>query len=57
MNDLVNTTLPQRAQRIRDLVGTARTCTIEVGWELIAASDEVPQGQVVAVAGDGVRVV
>jgi hypothetical protein len=36
--------LPERAQRIRDLVGTARTCIIEIGRELIAASAEVPRG-------------
>ena len=27
--------LPERAQRIRDLIGTARTCFIEIGRELI----------------------
>jgi hypothetical protein len=37
--------LPERAQRIRDLVGVARTCIIEIGRELIAASDEVPHGE------------
>src|SRR4051794_21582135 len=33
--------LTQRAQRIRDLVGTARTCIIEVGRELLAARREM----------------
>ena len=33
--------LPERAQRIRDLVGTARTCIIEIGRELIAARKEI----------------
>ena len=37
-------TLPQRAQRIRDLVGTARTCIIEIGRELIAAKTQVVHG-------------
>jgi Protein of unknown function (DUF3102) len=36
--------LPERAQRIRDLVGTARICIIEVGRELIAAKAEVAHG-------------
>ena len=34
----------ERAQRIRDLVGTARVCIIEVGRELIAAKAEVGHG-------------
>jgi hypothetical protein len=36
--------LPERAQRIRDLVGTARTCIIEIGRELIAAKTTVAHG-------------
>jgi Protein of unknown function (DUF3102) len=36
--------LPERAQRIRDLVGVARTCIIEIGRELIAAKREVGHG-------------
>jgi hypothetical protein len=36
--------LPERAQRIRDLVGVARTCIIEIGRELIAAKAEVAHG-------------
>lgn len=36
--------LPERAQRIRDLVGVARTCIIEIGRELIAAKAEVGHG-------------
>ncbi len=36
--------LPERAQRIRDLVGTARVCIIEIGRELIAAKREVVHG-------------
>lgn len=38
-------TLPQRAQRIRDLVGTARLCIIEIGRELIAAKKLVVHGE------------
>ena len=34
-----------RAQRIRDLVGVARTCIIEIGRELIAAKAEVSHGE------------
>lgn len=46
MNDLMRQEgLTERAQRIRDLVGTARTCIIEIGRELISASEEVPKGQ------------
>jgi hypothetical protein len=37
-------TLPERAQRIRDLVGTARLCIIEVGRELIAAKAQIEHG-------------
>ena len=37
-------TLPERAQRIRDLVGTARLCIIEIGRELIAAKKMVAHG-------------
>ena len=37
--------LAQRAQRIRDLVGVARTCIIEIGRELIAAKTEVEHGE------------
>jgi hypothetical protein len=33
-----------RAQRIRDLVGVARTCIIEIGRELIAAKADVGHG-------------
>jgi Protein of unknown function (DUF3102) len=36
--------LPERAQRIRDLVGTARLCIIEIGRELMAAGEQVAQG-------------
>jgi hypothetical protein len=36
--------IEQRAQRIRDLVGTARTCIIEIGRELIAAKGELAHG-------------
>jgi hypothetical protein len=36
--------LPERAQRIRDLVGVARTCIIEIGRELIAAKADVGHG-------------
>jgi hypothetical protein len=36
--------IEQRAQRIRDLVGAARTCIIEIGRELIAAKGELPHG-------------
>ena len=52
MNDQTALTLPMspvvpladRAQRIRDLVGVARTCIIEIGRELIAAKAEVGHG-------------
>ena len=37
--------LPDRAQRIRDLVGTARMCIIEIGRELIAAKAQVAHGE------------
>lgn len=37
--------LPERAQRIRDLVGVARTCIIEIGRELIAAKAQVGHGE------------
>jgi hypothetical protein len=37
--------LPERAQRIRDLVGVARTCIIEIGRELIAAKAKVGHGE------------
>jgi len=37
--------LPQRAQRIRDLVSVARGCIIEVGHELIAAKAELVHGE------------
>jgi hypothetical protein len=37
--------LPERAQRIRDLVGVARTCIIEIGRELIAAKAQVAHGE------------
>jgi Protein of unknown function (DUF3102) len=33
--------LPERAQRIRDLVGTARVCIIEIGRELHAARGQI----------------
>lgn len=36
--------LLHRAQRIRELVGAARSCIIEVGRELVAAKDEVGHG-------------
>jgi hypothetical protein len=36
--------MPERARRIRDLVGVARTCIIEIGRELIAAKAEVGHG-------------
>lgn len=36
--------LDGRAQRIRDLVGTARLCIIEIGRELIAAKEECEHG-------------
>ena len=36
--------LPERAQRVRDLVGVARTCIIEIGRELIAAKAEIGHG-------------
>jgi hypothetical protein len=51
MNDLFPIALPnapfvaERAQRIRDLVGTTRTCIIEVGRELIAAKGELSHGE------------
>lgn len=37
--------LPERAQRIRDLVGVARTCIIEIGRELIVAKSLVAHGE------------
>jgi hypothetical protein len=37
--------LADRAQRIRDLVGVARTCIIEIGRELIAAKADLAHGQ------------
>ena len=37
----LDVSLPERAQRIRDLVGVARTCIIEIGRELIAARREI----------------
>jgi hypothetical protein len=37
--------LAHRAQRIRDFVGTARTCIIEIGRELIAAKEELNHGE------------
>jgi hypothetical protein len=37
--------LSERAQRIRDLVGPARTCIVEIGRELIAAKAERPRGE------------
>jgi hypothetical protein len=40
----LDVSLPERAQRIRDLVGVARTCIIEIGRELIAAKAEVAHG-------------
>jgi hypothetical protein len=46
------TSLPERAQRIRTLVTVARGCIIEIGRELIAASDDVPHGE----WGDWLRV-
>ena len=36
--------LAERAQRIRNLVGVARTCIIEIGRELIAAKAQVGHG-------------
>jgi hypothetical protein len=44
--------LPERAQRIRDLVGVARTCIIEIGRELIAAKAEVKHGEWLAWLAD-----
>jgi hypothetical protein len=38
-------TLDERAQRIRDLVGVARVCIIEIGRELIAAKGKVAHGE------------
>ena len=37
--------LDQRAQRVRDLVGAARTCIIEIGRELIKAKAECDYGE------------
>lgn len=37
--------LPDRAQRIRDLVGVARSCIIEIGRELIEAKKQVAHGE------------
>jgi hypothetical protein len=37
--------LPERAQRIRDLVGTARLCILEIGRELIAAKAMLAHGE------------
>jgi hypothetical protein len=37
--------LPERAQRIRELVGTARLCILEIGRELIAAKATVVHGE------------
>src|SRR3954452_6491386 len=52
MNDLIidaevamPSILDERAIRIRGLVAVARHTFIEIGRELIAASDEVPQGE------------
>jgi hypothetical protein len=36
--------LADHAQRIRDFVGVARTCIIEIGRKLIAAKAEVAHG-------------
>jgi hypothetical protein len=41
----LDVSLPERAQRIRDLVGVARTCIIEIGRELIAAKAQVGHGE------------
>jgi hypothetical protein len=38
-------TVDERAQRIRDLVGVARVCIIEIGRELIKAKEEVGHGK------------
>ncbi|HEY2617819.1 MAG TPA: DUF3102 domain-containing protein [Acetobacteraceae bacterium] len=37
--------LPERAERVRNLVNTARVCILEIGRELIAAKAEVPHGE------------
>jgi hypothetical protein len=37
--------LPERAERVRNLVSTARVCILEIGRELLAAKREVPSGQ------------
>lgn len=45
VNREVRSRLAPRAERIRNLVNTARGCVIEAGLELVAASEEVPPGQ------------